>query len=281
MRCNIAVLAPELSPTRALFLDALLDSLDAQIAPDEDFEVTIVTEDRADRPSGPRLKPAFAEPQSCYGATKGIEDLPIWYREQLLALYFAAKSESEFSLVLPLGSFAVAPLSLSALLPGERARTHWESVDYHLDWWETARTLTQRLPASPWEGPSILPAILNCDLARWTLDVIRRESHGVDPRDLLLAAIATKNDWSAMTLYATAAGSRLASRHHDAFASRALPLITRATLWSQDQAQDFHPAARGEDDNGLFTYVQTNEITAPEDVLDRLYACLGPTKSRS
>ncbi|HMK89359.1 MAG TPA: DUF6492 family protein [Methylocystis sp.] len=275
MRCDLAILGLDLSPQREVIFDALLHSLEVYLDPSDDIVVTLVGADEGRAKGRSPLIRRSASVPSVLGKGDEAAGLPTWYREQLLALYFAANCEAEFALVLPVGAFAIGPLSASTLLPRNRARTQWESVDYHPDWWRNARSLTGRTPLSGWEGPTILPAILSAELARWTLDLISREAGGADPKAALRAAIDASKNWSAMTLYAAAAGSRLTQFHHDSFASRATPLHSSAMLWSQGAVHAFHPA-EGNGDRGLFTYVQASEISEPDDVLDRLYACLRP-----
>lgn len=268
MKCGLAVLTVDLSPSRRKFLSALLQSLESR---SEGWPITLLGAAEEDPDTTGNL---IVSAEEILGAASP-DDLPAWHLEQLLALFFAATNKADFTLVLPIGSFALEPITPELLLPKGKARTVWETVDHHEDWWANAHALTGRLRESKWEGPTILPAVMSKELARWTLDIVRRET-GRDPLSVLIDEARAGRTMSAMSLYATASGSRFTRYHHDSTASKRLPLLSRQVLWSDHTASEFSPARRAADDAGLFTYVQVGSISDTDSILTRLYASLKP-----
>ncbi len=259
MSCEVAILALDLTPKRVEFLRELINTLQLQTS----LPVTVIGDEvLSELPSNYRQRDA----QDILGFPIPW-DLPTWYHEQLLALAFAATSKASFSLALPIGSFILRPLTEQTLLPRTLARTYWESVELHTDWWTTAADLTRRQRVSQWEGPSILPALLSRELATWTIEILGRENRQ-QPFSCLIEAAREGRHWSAMSLYATASGSRFSKFHHDPFDSEKYPLLTRTLIWNQALGERFGDDAS---DIGLMTYVQISQIENSDIILDRLY----------
>ena len=272
MKCKIAILSLCEGDNKNTFVDALLRSL-SFYSPTSGMEITVI----GDGKISSEFKVNSLSPESACGIKNFAVSLPEWYREQLSALFFAAYSGGEYTLILPTGAFAIAPICDNSLLPRLKARTVWEPRSYHPDWWKNAGEATHRTAMSPFEGPTVFPGIMNRDLARWTLDIVSRES-GREPIDALTELSLSGIDWSAMSLYATASGSRFSLYHHDAFASREYPLMSEQLLWAPHNQKTFQPALRSKANGGLFTYVHVSELEDVDDVLDRLYACLKPNR---
>ncbi|MBB6486705.1 DUF6492 family protein [Rhizobium lusitanum] len=271
MKIKVAILAVDNKPNTAIFFDALLRSLEFFSPISERLDITVIGEVNA------KLRGSLNvhTPEEVCQVSSFPGALSPWYREQLAGLYFAAGSAADYSLVLPVGAFAISPLSINSLLPRLRARTTWEAHFFHPEWWGNAKSITRRLPPHSYEGPTVFPGILNGQLARWALDIVRRE-HACDSFMVLSDLALSGRDWSAMSVYATAAGSRFMMHHHDPFASKGLALMSEQVLWSGSQLPAFDPAHRTGNDSGLFTYVHLDEISEAERVLSRLFACLKP-----
>lgn len=271
---SLCVLATGLSPVRNAFLDALCHSLTASNGSRKATEIVLIGESDVEVVAARHGVDQVLSPGGLLGCELDPYGIWPWYLEQMLALTFAAEAHTPFSLVLPIGSFAVAPFDVSTLLPEGLALTTNEPMEYHRDWWSTARDWTHRTPSSSYAGPSILPAILSKELAAWTLEIVTREN-GQDAVQMLYEASQAHKAWSAMSLYTTAAGSRIDSVHTSAAAAQARPLLVSETLWSNSAITEFDPAKTcGDAKKGIFTYVQADAITEVDVVLDRLYCTL-------
>lgn len=262
MTCEIAILALDPTPMRTVFLNALLQSARLHA----DLDITLIG-DPARLPA-PTERMTVRRPEEVLGVDMPW-DLPPWYHEQLLALTFAATCRSDFALVLPIGSFVLRPLAPEVLAPRSVGRAHWEDVALHPEWWANARTLTRRRPVSRWQGPSILPALFSRELAAWTLDIVRREN-GAPAVDVLIRSARAGVNWSAATLYATAAGSRLLKFHFDPYDTQFHPLLSKTQIWSQDAVDDLGASEEAKDE-ALLTFVQVSAISNADPILDWLH----------
>ena len=271
MKYKVALLALEDSPRHRVFTSALLRSLAVFARDEKGFGITIIGKHSPQS----EIPIELISPEVVCGVSAFPAELPLWYCEQIAALFFAAKCGAEYSLILPTGAFATAKIGKGTLFPEGKARTTWEDRGFHQDWWENAAKITKRFACSPYAGPSVLPGILNSELARWTIDIVDREFRG-DAFDALADAALSGMSWSAMSLYMTACGSRFLQSHHDAFASREYALMKKYQLWSNEQLRTFKPGNGGIDDAGLFTYVHVNGIDRVDEVIERLETCLKP-----
>lgn len=274
---EIALIATDLSPIRSRLLEALLYSLRVATR-SKPLRISLIGDEDclsfAERHGIERV----VSPGDILTVDPDAMSVPNWYLEQLIALAYPTRHAAGFVLMLPIGAFAVAPLTEANLLPGGLALTTYEAVDLHPEWWTWARATTGRTPLSQWSGPSILPALVHSELAAWTLDVVGREQQQL-PLAFLHQASAEAKPWSALSLYATAAGSRFAQMHVDAkhaLNHASYQLLSSEMLWSTSQEATFDPAAaRRSGDLGLFTYVQSSAITDLDRVLDRLFCSVG------
>lgn len=275
-RVEIAVIAIDLSPVRSHLLEALLYSLRTATRRNP-LRISLIGDEDC-RPFAERHGiERVVSPSDILDADPDDAPVPNWYLEQLVALAYPAGHAAGFVLMLPIGAFAVTPLTEAILLPDGLALTTYEPVAFHPEWWDWAHAATGRTPLSQWSGPSILPALIHSDLAAWTLDVVGREQQQ-SPLAFLRQASAEAQPWSALSLYATASGSRFAQMHVDAKHATdqgSYQLLSGAMLWSASQEATFDPAAaRRSGDRGLFSYVQSSEAKNLDRVLDRLFCSL-------
>lgn len=200
-----------------------------------------------------------------------------WYRQQVIKLYAANLSKTEFFITFDSDVLLCKPMAVSDIVRDGKALLQAEKRDTHAQWWTSSANLLGIPVDLNAPGMAVTPAILSRSICRRLFEHLEHRYHQEWPAALLERVPVSWENWTEYSLY------YLAGEHYDLLKRYHFPpvsapgqrLMCISNVWGKADFDhwDFEACLKP-NDPGFFAIVQSKTGISPQIVSRRIAAHL-------
>ncbi len=212
----------------------------------------------------------FVEETDLLPCLRSMDDVPGWYKQQVLKLAAHKVVAAPFYLLLDADVICTKAFSEESLIINGKALTDWESRNMHPDWWKASAKILNVDEQPELPGMSVTPETLSKDICA-LLEAYLQETHAQNGWEYLLK----ERNWTEYSLYSTFALSQsLMLRYHhpiEWMTQNNVALRSSHCVWGLDGVDSWTPAcAFTPNSKGFFIVFQSNTRVPPASIYSRI-----------